>query len=127
MKKQNQILTISILLLILVLAMASINNSQPIACTEEAKLCPGGSAVVRNSSLNCEFNSCPTEEKFPCNSESRDVELCIEIYQPVCGWFNPEKVQCITFPCAVTLSNSCFACQDEQILHYTEGECPKPS
>jgi len=30
------------------------------ACTEEAKLCPDGSAVGRNSENNCEFDPCPT-------------------------------------------------------------------
>jgi|GEM_PF-142913 len=32
---------------------------QPQACTEDAKLCPDGSSVSRNSSLGCEFNPCP--------------------------------------------------------------------
>lgn len=29
------------------------------ACTEEAKVCPDGSAVGRNGSKNCEFDACP--------------------------------------------------------------------
>ncbi|MFA7654357.1 MAG: hypothetical protein WCX97_05000 [Candidatus Magasanikbacteria bacterium] len=33
-------------------------NSQPIACTAEAKLCPDGSAVGRTGP-NCEFAPCP--------------------------------------------------------------------
>jgi hypothetical protein len=60
-----------------------------------------------------------------CEEEQRNVDACIEIYQPVCGWNDPEKVVCIRYPCASTYSNSCFACQDENILYYTEGECPE--
>lgn len=32
----------------------------PVACTQEAKICPDGSSVGRNSSLNCEFDPCPS-------------------------------------------------------------------
>ena len=59
-----------------------------------------------------------------CKPEDREAEACIEIYQPVCGWFDPEKIQCIRYPCAQTFGNSCFACMDENVLYYTEGECP---
>lgn len=34
-------------------------DGSPQACTEEAKLCPDGSYVGRNASLNCEFDTCP--------------------------------------------------------------------
>ena len=34
---------------------------KPIACTEEAKICPDGSAVGRTGP-NCEFAPCPSEE-----------------------------------------------------------------
>ncbi|MEI8091222.1 MAG: hypothetical protein WCG98_03045 [bacterium] len=34
--------------------------TQPQACTEEAKLCPDGSAVGRTEP-NCEFAKCPGE------------------------------------------------------------------
>jgi len=64
------------------------------------------------------------EKRSYCPEESRNVEACIEIYQPVCGWFNPEEIVCVKYPCAVTFSNSCFACQSEDILYYTNGECP---
>jgi len=47
-----------------------------------------------------------------CTEESRNVKVCIEIYQPVCG--NPVQK---------TYSNSCFACIDEQVMAYIEGEC----
>jgi len=64
-----------------------------------------------------EKNFCP---------EERGSGICIEIYQPVCGW-NGEGVNCFAFPCASTYSNSCFACADENVAYWTEGECPPVS
>lgn len=62
-------------------------------------------------------------EKHFCTEEQRNVDACIEIYQPVCGWSDPAKIQCIRYPCASTYSNSCFACMDENVLYWTEGDC----
>ena len=67
----------------------------------------------------------PSSEGNYCSSESRNAEACIELYQPVCGWFNPEKVQCIKYPCAQTFSNSCFSCMNPDVLYWTDGECPE--
>ena len=64
-------------------------------------------------------------DKTFCKEEERNSDFCIEIYQPVCGWSDPDKIKCIKYPCAQKYSNSCFACQDENVLYYTEGECPK--
>lgn len=61
-----------------------------------------------------------------CTPESREVDACIEVYEPVCGWFSQE-VQCLVYPCAVTYSNSCKACMDEAVEYWTEGECPSPN
>lgn len=63
-------------------------------------------------------------DKNYCTSESRKGDVCITLYEPVCGWFDPEKIQCIKYPCAETFSNSCFACLDEKVLYWTDGECP---
>jgi len=76
-----------------------------------------------STGCGCETES--ARQKDVCSKESRNAEACIEIYQPVCGWNDPEKIQCIKFPCANTYSNSCFACIDENVLYYTEGECPE--
>lgn len=59
----------------------------------------------------------PTENGIEfCTEESRNAEVCIEIYQPVCGYDNNgNKIQ--------TFSNSCFACADENIKYYIIGEC----
>ncbi len=65
----------------------------------------------------------PNESKVLCTEESRLGEYCIELYKPVCGWFNAEKVQCIKYPCAITFGNSCFACKDLNVRYWTEGAC----
>ena len=59
-----------------------------------------------------------------CLPEQRDVEACIEIYQPVCATI---IVQCVTTPCdpvQETFANSCKACANSLVSSYTEGECP---
>lgn len=72
----------------------------------------------------CSSKEANAEQNY-CTPEQKKAEFCIEIYQPVCGWFDPEIIECIRYPCAQTFSNSCFACADEKVLYWTEGECPK--
>ena len=60
-----------------------------------------------------------------CTPEQKKADVCIELYKPVCGWFDSKQIQCIKYPCAATYSNSCFACANEKILYWTEGECPE--
>jgi len=65
-----------------------------------------------------------SETRNYCTAEQRKAQYCIELYDPVCGWFDAEKVLCVKYPCADTYSNSCFACADENVLYWTAGECP---
>ena len=58
-----------------------------------------------------------------CLPEQRNVDACIEIYQPVCASVN---VQCVTTPCGPvqeTFANSCKACMNSLVSSYTKGEC----
>lgn len=58
-----------------------------------------------------------------CDDEQYNVDACIEIYQPVCG---KVRVECITTPCdpvLETFSNACYACQNDRVSGYVEGEC----
>lgn len=59
-----------------------------------------------------------------CAPASRNAEACTAIYQPVCGWSDPERIQCIRYPCAQTYSNACTACLNEAVLYWTPGDCP---
>lgn len=61
---------------------------------------------------------------YSCSVESRNAEICTEEYAPVCGWSDPEKIQCIKYPCAQTYGNICNACKDSNVAYYTFGECP---
>jgi len=50
-------------------------------------------------------------------------DLCMTLYEPVCGY---QPVQCVTAPCPLnskTFTNSCFACQDPEVLYWMPGEC----
>ena len=60
-----------------------------------------------------------------CTSEQRAADVCYDLYMPVCGWFDGAKIQCIKYPCAQVYSNDCFACKDDKVLYWTDGECPK--
>ncbi len=175
---------IMVLSIISVLFLLACTQNTPVACTEEAKICPDGSAVGRTGP-NCEFASCPAGNDQPldckssecgpqlgmpnylcsdgkttagptgrclrnsdgtcgwevtscpapnqneplkqneCTAEQRQGNVCPELYGPVCGWFDPARIQCIRYPCAQEFSNGCFACHDDKVLYWTEGECPK--
>ena len=59
-----------------------------------------------------------------CLPEQREVDACIEIYQPVCATV---IVQCVTTPCdpvQETFANSCKACMNSLVRTYANGECP---
>ncbi|MEK6858319.1 MAG: hypothetical protein AABX53_00200 [Nanoarchaeota archaeon] len=64
------------------------------------------------------------QKKVYCTPESRMGEFCTANYEPVCGWFNETNMQCSTYPCGKTYSNSCFACLTEEIAYWTQGACP---
>lgn len=100
-------------------------NPAPFACTTEAKICPDGSAVGRTGP-DCEFAKCPETNLKPieCMPGSRDVDTCIQIYDPVCALV---QIQCINAPCNPTnqtFSNSCEACKNPLVKSYVLGECP---
>ena len=81
-----------------------------------------GCQTATVTDLDNEYNE--TESNY-CTPESRNSDVCIEIYKPVCGWNDPSKIQCIRYPCAQTYSNDCQACANENVLYWTDGECPK--
>ncbi len=60
-----------------------------------------------------------------CTEEQKQTQACTKEYLPVCGWSDPAKVQCIKYPCAQTFGNICSACADENVISWSEGECPE--
>ena len=100
------------------------SDDDMVACTMDAMQCPDGSYVGRVAP-DCAFAPCPTPNTTVtmCADSSRNVDACIEIYQPVCA---NVQVQCITTPCdpvPQTYSNSCFACTDKNVISYTARAC----
>lgn len=70
-----------------------------------------------------EAYSVEEENRIYCDDSQRNVDACIELYQPVCA---SVQVECITAPCdpvQETFSNSCFACMNERVVSYVDGEC----
>jgi hypothetical protein len=101
-------------------------NTAGTVCPQDAKLCPDGSSVGREG-LNCDFAACGTattaSKEVTCSAAQRNM-MCTEQYQPVCASY---QVQCITTPCnpvPKNYGNSCSACADQNVVSYSEGECP---
>ena len=103
-----------------------VQDGEPVACTMEAQICPDGSAVGRTGP-NCEFAPCPGDtmaaEVIHCSPESKQNEMCNQLYNPVCGLV---EVQCITTPCdpvPQTFGNSCMACSEDNVHSFRRGAC----
>lgn len=59
---------------------------------------------------------CPVE-RYYCTEKERDIDVCIMLYAPVCGYNANEQI-------IETYSNSCFACADISVESWINGECP---
>lgn len=95
-----------IIILILVLNFKS-NQNQTIGGQRDEHGC----LIPAGYSWNETDQLCVKEwTRKPCPEERGEV--CIEIYEPVCGL--PTKKQ---------YSNSCFACLDPEVTQFIDGEC----
>jgi putative hemolysin len=83
-----------------------------VACTEEAKLCPDGSAVGRVAP-DCEFAPCPVQPKVThvCTAAEKEANICTMDYNQVCGLDGK------------TYGNGCGACA-AGVDSWEKGECP---
>ena len=94
-------------------------------CSRILFLCsPGWEIFHDGKGCGCKLINEDLKESF-CTSASRNVTSCNKNNNPVCGWFDPSKIQCIKYPCANNYGNSCEACKDENIIYWTEGSCPE--
>ena len=66
------IIVIIVCFLVLAVNILQNKNSGKIACTQEAKICPGGSAVGR-SGPKCEFAPCPKLNNTLAEAEAREI------------------------------------------------------
>jgi len=81
------------------------------------------SEQTKTAEVNWRCTGAMMPESAECLPEQRNVDACIEIYQPVCATV---QVQCITTPCdpvKETFPNYCYACKNSLVSSYVEGEC----
>jgi len=72
--------------IVVFIAIALQQNSQPRACTEEVKLCPDGSAVGRVAP-DCDFAPCPGDACCHSFGYGSEMVRCCDEYQ----WTSPEE------------------------------------
>lgn len=70
------------------------------------------SSLKNDKIVNPSNSSQQNLTKVYCDSESRNAQVCSQVYAPVCG-----------YPILKTFSNSCFACMDASVNYYINGEC----
>jgi hypothetical protein len=112
-------------LFLIVLFSGCIDQNKPIACTEEAKICPDGSAVGRVPP-DCEFAPCPSTCICP-EGYIADVNVCNpKCYYSVpkclmpsiscinCSSYSVENcpIQCVVCPPCIQCSS--ISCQTEE-------------
>ncbi len=102
-KLELWLLAFLVILLIVIAVLANYHNSQADNSSENS-----------TSNLNRSY----------CTNSSRNADMCIQVYQPVCGWNDPSKIQCIKYPCAQTYGNSCDACKNSNVIYWTSEQCP---
>jgi hypothetical protein len=88
--------TLGFLIVIAALVFAGLyvnrgTGTEPVACTDEARLCPDGTAVGRTGP-NCEFAACPTT-RVPDNSTDTNENITV---------LNPKPNTLVTLPIAVS-------------------------
>lgn len=119
----------TILIAIFIIAAIAILSSAPKPkITNFDECAAAGNPVMESYPRQCRDGDITyveniTGQVFACTEEQRNVDACIDIYQPVCATVN---IQCITTPCnpiKETYSNSCRACKNSLVDFYTMGEC----
>ncbi len=83
--------------------------------------------IKNHQPLKSEKNNQNSEDTFfiSCPPDSRKVDFCIEVYEPVCGWFTEKPSDCKSIYCKESFANHCFACKDNRVIGYTKGKCKK--
>lgn len=105
------------LLLISVLFVAgctsTVQNNKSTVCTQDALICPDGSAVGRHGP-NCEFDKCPANAS---SSQSGSLPPVSTLPAPPVKEFNMTAMQFAFEPSTVTVNKG-----DQVILHITSAD-----
>ena len=127
MQQKTILVSIAILLIIGSGIAWKLSNSEPSPRITNFEECvAAGSPVMESYPRQCRANRqtfVEEQKPTPCRDEERNVDVCIEIYEPVCAKVN---IQCITTPCdpiRETISNACHACRNPLVESYTAGPC----
>lgn len=125
MSKKNIPTILAFLILIIVVFLPRFSNDIGVEVSSFDECVAAGNPIMESYPRQCRSGEVTFVEdvSIKCESEQRDVDVCIEIYQPVCATVN---VQCITAPCdpvEQTFSNSCFACTNSLVESYVPREC----
>lgn len=112
----------------------------PVACTQEAKLCPDGSAVVK-SGPNCEFEACPetsstTPPTHPDWLIKTDTTQVISFQYP--KDLGKKYITAQTWPPKITVSNNKYVCNTQvnsgpgaqsinEVIYNDQNFCEKSS
>lgn len=109
-------------------------TTNPTVCTQEAKQCPDGSYVTRDSNNNCQFKDCPTaaQSQVGCaykNPNCTAIQDCVDnicVLKSGCLFSNPDCPTGTTCSssgqCANSTTNST---QNLTGCQYSNPACPK--
>jgi len=80
--------------------------------------------VIPGAVDECGCRGHPTcELSHVCSEASKSAQVCDSVLHPVCGWMS-EKIKCFKYPCAINAANPCEACKNENVVSWTDGQCP---
>jgi len=137
MKKRKWLLII-LIIIILILTVRLITQENDYICVDGDWVKHGASNAEKptgycvdgkvNNFKECIAKGNPVMESYPrqcINNNQTFTEIienfcstkelggiCMTLYDPVCG-----------YPIKETFSNSCFACQNQEVVYWIQGEC----
>ncbi len=125
MDKKNIPIILAVIIIAIVVLTPRFSNDIDFIINRFDRCVEAGNPVMESYPRQCESGGVTFTEDISvkCTKEQRGMDVCTQVYQPVCGTVN---IQCVTEPCdsvEQTFSNPCFACGGSLVESYTSGEC----